>query len=334
MSFQAIENTIARMPKIVFLLIALYLVFIFYKVRSWHDYRQKMMWLTLFSCIFAIVQVLFYYYLYLLNENEWAGNVMTIVTACCVVILAAHGVILEYIGRMIQKQKIQSEKEKQMMKREYEYDYYLLAREQSEAAKKMKQDMWEQLDVVQEMFQKESKIEKEKVQKMLLKMDAQVSKIGRIYYCQDALLNTILSLWQEKAQKEGLDMKIQVDSMVKTNMDDIDLCCILMNLLDNAIEASAQVKEETANEKIPEIRVHIGRRGGYLAIKVENSIRGTLNFNEEGIMTTSKKEQVQDHGRGLNIVKRTIAKYNGHFEIQMAKDIITILVFLPKKLLE
>ena len=101
----------------------------------------------------------------------------------------------------------------------------------------------------------------------------------------DAILNSKISLAKSK------DITVQVDAHipVKLKMSELDLCCIIGNLFDNAIEASMALKPE---DRL--IRVYMDMKGTqlylcFLALKWLAFLQPTLNvsaINDEPFLVT------------------------------------------------
>lgn len=310
----------------------IYLIFIIYKLIQDRKNREHLVFLTIFSCIFAVAQSVFYYYLFLLNTERLTLEIITVITICSVIILGDYGITLLLMENMMKNQRLQNEEEKKMLSKKYEHDYYLLAKEQSDAIKQVSREMQVQLKAVQELMQRHQEGDKEQVKDMLDKLEEEIGQIGRVYYCEDPVLNTILSLKQDEARKVGVEMEIKVDSVAKTEVEDIDLCCIITNLLDNAIESAQKVRKEREDEGETKVSVNIGRRGGYLAMKVANPALSLPQKNKKGHYKTSKKQGVVgEHGRGLGIVDKTVKKYNGQFNLKKEEDEVVVTVFLKEE---
>lgn len=309
----------------------LYLIFIFYKMFQERKKRERLMLLMILSCIFAVGQIIFYHYLFLMNIQNLTREMVGMVTICNVMILFVYGATLLLMERMIQNQYRQNEEEKKILSEKYEHDYYILAKEQSESVRQISKEMQKQLETVQRLIHGQNTEDKNQAENMLRKMEEEVGHIGRVYYCEDPVLNTMLSLKQEEAQKLGIDMQIKVDSTVKTQADDIDLCCIVTNLLDNAIESTQRVKEKKSPQD-EKIYVNIGHRGGYLAIKIENPTLNLLAKNKKGrYKTTKKSSKLGEHGRGLGIVEKTIKKYDGYMDMRQEEDKVITTIFLREE---
>ena len=310
----------------------LYCMFIFYKIFQERKNRERLMLLMILSCIFAVAQIVFYHYLFLVNIHNLTQKMASMVTICNVMILFVYGATLMLMERMIQNQYRQNEEEKRILSEKYEHDYYILAKEQSESVKQISKDMQKQLETVQRLIRGQNIEDRNQAENMLRKMEEDVGHIGRIYYCEDPVLNTMLSLKQEEAKRLGIEMEIEVDSVVKTQADDIDLCCIVTNLLDNAIESMQRVKEGENYREDEKISVHIGRRGGYLAMKIENLAITLPSKNKKGFYKSTKKSgKFGEHGRGLGIIEKTIKKYDGYMDMRQEEDKVITAVFLREE---
>ncbi len=88
--------------------------------------------------------------------------------------------------------------------------------------------------------------------------------------------------------------------------DSADLCIILGNVLDNALEANIRVKIQNAFIKLY-MRMDINN----LLIIVENSFDGHISKSKEGRLQTLKADRL-NHGLGLESVKKSVNKYHGY----------------------
>lgn len=186
--------------------ILIYLVFIGWKLYAGRKTRQRFVYISLISCFFAVGQIIFYYYLFLSNPTGLNDKVIGIATICSLVVLFVHGAMLELMERIVENQKRQNVEEKKLLEKKYQYDYYLLAEEQKLAVEKINEDMKKQLQAVQNLMESEEEEKKQEAEKILGELEEEINHLGRVYYCDDAVLNTILSLKQEKARKLGIEM--------------------------------------------------------------------------------------------------------------------------------
>lgn len=93
----------------------------------------------------------------------------------------------------------------------------------------------------------------------------------------------------------------------RINVEDMDLCALLSNSLDNAIEAAKQVPE-VENRKI---EIAFSNKKEAMQIKVRNSVKN--NIEVKGQLITTKKDRKR-HGIGMMSMQTTTSKYGGLLE--------------------
>lgn len=125
-----------------------------------------------------------------------------------------------------------------------------------------------------------------------------------------------------KAQANDIKYQIQVEFPRHTNLRNIDLCAILGNLLDNALEAAQQVPEKDKRF----ISLTIRRINQMLIIKIENSF-ATLPIQNNGTLKSSKTENGL-HGWGLKSVQTATEKYDGMLQTSYVDDTFRAVVTL------
>ncbi len=143
--------------------------------------------------------------------------------------------------------------------------------------------------------------------------------------------NRILNilLWEKYniANKSGIELKAVVEKVSLKFIDDTDICSIIGNILDNAIEACSEIDRN----QIPEISVRIGKINNFIVIKIENDcIESIRKKQRKNVFETTKTEKKM-HGIGLNSVKHAVEKYNGNceFECLNNKFLTEILIPIP-----
>lgn len=102
-----------------------------------------------------------------------------------------------------------------------------------------------------------------------------------------------------------IPMQVRVEFPRHTNIRSADLCAVIGNLLDNALEAAGRIPEPEQRF----IRLVIRRINQMLVIKVENSFAGRPK-EEDGRLKTTKTEQGL-HGWGLKSAQTAAEKYDG-----------------------
>lgn len=139
-------------------------------------------------------------------------------------------------------------------------------------------------------------------------------------YTGNTLIDYILHLKQQEAEKISVPFKVSVMLRKTPRVPDDLFCTILLNLLDNAIEASQR-------EKDPGITVTLSNRGAYLVLQVRNRVsRNVLLFNP-GLLTTKKDKE--RHGHGLSIVRSAVKEAGGMMEIRTDDGFFDVTAALP-----
>lgn len=134
----------------------------------------------------------------------------------------------------------------------------------------------------------------------------------------DAILNSKISLAQSKSIAVHCDAHIPV----KLQMSELDLCCILGNLFDNAIEASLSLPERER-----QIRVYMDMKGTQLYISFTNFTSGRKLNRVGNIFKTSKGD---GHGFGLVRIDNIIERLGGYLSRNSEDGAFTTEILIPQ----
>jgi sensor histidine kinase regulating citrate/malate metabolism len=143
-----------------------------------------------------------------------------------------------------------------------------------------------------------------------------VIKTGNVMV--DAILNSKISL--AVSRKINVNIKATVPGELKVS--EIDLCVIIGNLLDNAMEACLKQPDEA--ERF--IRVYIGIFKEQLYISVSNSVGGEIKKSGKTYFSTKNSAT---HGFGLMRVDKIAQKYSGYINRQNEEAVFATEVMLP-----
>ena len=134
----------------------------------------------------------------------------------------------------------------------------------------------------------------------------------------DAILNSKISL----AKSRGITVQADAHIPVKLKMSELDLCCILGNLFDNAIEASMALPEK---DRL--IRVYMDMKGTQLYISFTNFTAGKKLEKTGGRFRTTKGE---GHGFGLVRIDDIVARLDGYLSRNSEDGAFTTEILLPQ----
>ena len=134
----------------------------------------------------------------------------------------------------------------------------------------------------------------------------------------DAILNSKISL----ARSRNIPTQVDAHIPVKLKMSELDLCCIIGNLFDNAMEASMALPEEKRM-----IRVYMDMKGTQLYISFTNfTAAKKLNKVGKGFRT-SKGE---GHGFGLVRIDDIVSRYDGYLSRNSEDGAFTTEILIPQ----
>lgn len=135
----------------------------------------------------------------------------------------------------------------------------------------------------------------------------------------DAILNSKISL----AKSKNIEVVADAHIPVKLKISEIDLCCIIGNIFDNAIEASEKLPE---GERV--IRVYMDMRNTQLYISFTNLTAGK-KLKKEGNLFKSTKGK--GHGLGLSRIDAIIERSDGYISRNSEEGAFTTEILLPQE---
>lgn len=140
---------------------------------------------------------------------------------------------------------------------------------------------------------------------------------GYKHFCENETANAVLRVKVDTILQEKLEYDFKVEIPKNISIANLDLCSLLGNALDNAIEAAISAE----NKKIM-MRCRCDK--GAFMLKVINHFSGDI---DKELKTT--KQDKEYHGFGLSGMKEIAARHNGYLETNISNNIFELLVYLP-----
>ncbi len=122
---------------------------------------------------------------------------------------------------------------------------------------------------------------------------------GTRRFCENEVANVVLASKAEEMERDGLEGNFSVVLPQHLPVADTDLCALLGNALDNAMESA----RKTQDRKII-VRCRVEK--GLFMLRVENAVSGEVDPNLE----TTKADKTA-HGFGLAGMREIAARYGG-----------------------
>ena len=161
----------------------------------------------------------------------------------------------------------------------------------------------------------------EQMKDYLNELETDLDSIDTLYHSGNLQLDSILNAKLAIAEKGQIRIHCDASIPPQLHVSDLDLCVILGNLLDNAIESCRKIKNP--DERF--IRVYIGILKKQLYISITNATSETVKQRTDHYFTTKRG----DHGHGLKRVDQVVKKYDGYLNRQNEPGVFATEIVLP-----
>lgn len=122
-------------------------------------------------------------------------------------------------------------------------------------------------------------------------------------YCKNCAADLVIRYYAEEARKDGTDFICRADLPETLPLDEPELCALMGNLLENAVEACRGIQDEMAAF----IRLHILLDGSRLTITVDNTCP-VPPVEQDGRLLSTRHE---GYGVGTQSVRSIAEKHHG-----------------------
>lgn len=276
--------------------------------------------------IFGVIILSFMFLLILITNGNVSTNdsfakmsfVITIILAA--IILVSMYFIMKKISNqeLLQEKLFWSETIKNS-----EYQYYESIKEKSDEIRKIRHDFKDQLTSVNALINKNTVESINEANQLIKDLDRQITSTKIPVYTENLIVNTLLGIKTEEIieLKIKINTKIDLPSKIKS-IENMDLNCVFINLINNAIEAVTKIENE--NNRIINIKSII--RNNYLILKVQNTYNNLIIDKNSKLITT--KSDTKNHGIGTILIENITKKYNGYYETSFDDNLFTSIVSL------
>ena len=182
-------------------------------------------------------------------------------------------------------------------RREYE-----ALRGKLEQGRRYRHDMRHHLQVLEGLF---SQAKSQEGLEYISALNGQLNELAPEVCCANVTVNALLRAYFGKARACGCRVEVKADIPERCPVDELDLCIILANGIENAIHACQ--KNETADDKWIKISVAT-HENGVITLKIENPCREDIAFGPDGL---PKVRPSDEHGIGLKSVETVVNHYGG-----------------------
>ncbi len=269
--------------------------------------------------IYAAVSMLLNF---LVRIEGWPKSAVLAASVSCSLSAAAGAGLHVFCVVMLERRLLEglARQQYQMLGQQVE-----VFREQYDRSEKMRHDMKNHgLCLAQLLAEKKTEEAVRYLEQLDIRMEQgkAVIQTGSVYV--DALLNPKF----RQAQKLGINISIEISVPGEEQIAAVDLCCLLANALDNAIEACE--RGIRAGAPAGWIRMQSKTHTHYWVVEIGNSMHAPVSM-EQGKILSSKRMHFADRparGVGLQNIQAVVDYYGGVLEVS-CKEAFTLTVMLP-----
>lgn len=254
---------------------------------------------------------------FLTGLSVYMSNVTRDIAAMVLILLcnvSVFSVIVGYLNIKHKNELLQAERERITKQIEAERAEYCKIEQNIELGKRYRHDMRHHFSVIKKLVRNGAV---EEAEKYIETLGESLDDFEQKIYCQNPIVNAVLSPLLAKAEQLGVKTQTRINIPKSFPFDNADVCAVLSNLIDNAINASARIEEESRMIRI----IADCSEQNKLTVSVENGVYEEVALGSDGLPVARKSEK---HGYGLASVKHIVEKYNGILHCDSQKDIFVI----------
>lgn len=274
------------------------ILFIIKKISTNNDIvldKSEWFFMGTVLCI-SIIVFMFLYFAIFKSESEYVKWVIAIAIFGIIAINTTIYVLLLKLSK-----KHQIELENSLLKQQYSFQAESMkeVKKQYEVLQKARHDYNNGLRLIQTLNNENNR---DKINEYISKYLEIQNHSVRIISTNNDYLNAIINSKLAEANTKNIVVNVSVISDIECS-NNIDLCNIIGNMFDNAIESC----QKCSHEKI--IQLNVSKSNNSIVVFMKNSIfESVINKNPE--LVTDKKDTLR-HGYGTKIIKELAEKHHG-----------------------
>jgi len=159
----------------------------------------------------------------------------------------------------------------------------------------------------------------QQAQEYIRKVYSDVEAITPRSFCENGLVNMLCSSFSEKAQTQGIELRINAKLPRALSVSDTELCAVVSNALENALLAAGKMDVQ---EKWVNFYCEVKR--GKLLIETENPYSGEITMRD-GLPVSEKT----GHGYGCRSIRSIVTHHRGICSFETEGGLFTFRAVLP-----
>lgn len=198
-----------------------------------------------------------------------------------------------------------------------QYSYYEKLDRVTKETRAIKHDMKNHLIVIRGLVEKG---EMEEVKEYLDSIQSKMDNVSVVIYTGNSIVDSIVNEKMEIAKTKNIEMIVDMALDKQIKVSAMDLCVMVANSLDNAIEACDKMPPESKKQ----IKIYGRCQHGYLSFTISNTVAKNVFINNNTVVTD--KLDKLNHGFGLQNIKNSVKRNNGQMKIECIDQIFALYI--------
>lgn len=295
-------------------IIQIFTVKIFIMIVKWktrhNDKVEVKGVLLLFLCQFLLVILLDYIFMTNYYEEENLSVSLFFVTLS---ILFINFMMFWYFDNLKYAYEYKHEKELIEAKFMFQNKFYELLDDHQQEVEAIWHDIKKHTMVIKDLYKNDMKTDADSYIKEL---EDTINSIPKIVNTPVPGINAVLTEGFRNAKKDNIDIRLDINVSKTIKFENYDLCIILGNLIENAINACLLLP--------PDIERYIELK---ILQDVSSILIETKNPYDPEICNIPRKRT--KHGYGLKNVTKIVNKYGGNLDIKTTDGTFQITIIIP-----
>lgn len=254
-------------------------------------------WILITAVLFISIIVLLL--LTLMSMEDIPYNVRIIIVLCILGIILINISTVYLVINLSKKNSIIRENQLLRARNMYQTQYMNNAQAQYEAFRKARHEFKNHYVVIAALLEQG---EYEKAKNYAEENLNYTAAKEVLINTNNSVFNAVVNSKAEIAK--GFDTDVSIDTVDRfEKITDVDLCSLISNMFDNAIDACLKVKENR------QIIFSAKKQGSGYLFSIKNTVNGSVLKDNPTLITTKKDKQ--NHGLGVKVIRDIAQKYNG-----------------------
>jgi signal transduction histidine kinase len=261
-----------------------------------------------------IIIVAFLFFIPEFNRDTDLGDNASFYVLFTLISLSGYILILQNAMQILERQRAEADLEfaRQIVKEQK--GHYNMLLESMENIRILRHDYLMHIRALQCMTDKQA------VDEYLQKLLSQYQRPPRLHICENQFVNDLMSLYANQCEEEKIDLQCAMFIPSDIEIDELDLCTVIGNLMQNALDACARLQTGRF------IRVNARYEARRLFLVMENSFDGIVIHN--GSRLVSRK---QIGGIGFLSIQRITDAPNNDFDFSYDDRVFTAMATISAK---